>query len=255
MTKTNNIVPFYETIRSHQAGWIKAYSSADTSAPHGSLTRQHPVALIWNNEWLNSRPIQTKRKLLNNFHKCHLSKQYPCTQSTAALCFLVLDVPMSPMGAVRGQRGPGRGYMNKISNKTRKLWPAGKLKIRTRWAAHVRNYQMNTRSWCTGSVYAFLPFHEPLIDTSGRLRSANTVSMGEGYVKVEQSQVEQVFTVKSPVSVKAQMWKCSQYVSYTTLLLSLIPSYILLSLWPQNISLHFKMFWYRFSQSGKMWFE
>lgn len=38
-------------------------------------------------------------------------------RSTAARGFL--DVPTSPTGAARGQRGPGREYMNKIPNKRR----------------------------------------------------------------------------------------------------------------------------------------
>lgn len=135
---------------------------ADSSSQFTDKTT-HTLRLMWNLQWLNSRATQTQPKLLNNFTSIIFANSI----------------------RVRGARHRGASWMcpwaprelSEVSeDRAGNIWTRFPIKqgnsdqhascrIKTRWAAHVQNYQMNTRSWCSEGVYVFLPLRAPLKDT------------------------------------------------------------------------------------------
>lgn len=81
------------------------------TAFHSSMTRQRPTSNSMDSQVAQKQNnMQTKPKLLNIV-----------ILASSIRVHSFLDVSMSPMGAVRGQRGLGTEYTNKISNKMRRL--------------------------------------------------------------------------------------------------------------------------------------
>lgn len=117
------------------------------------------------------------------------------------------------MGAVRGQRGLGREYMNKISNKTRQLWPACKLQNENQVGCPCsklsNEHQITMQLGCI--CFSSSPCATKRHTSDGlHLQTQHLVSMEEGYVKMEQSQEEGFFTAWCQSSVSPGQFPLQQ---------------------------------------------
>lgn len=89
------------------------------------------------------------------------------------------------------------------------------------------------------------------------LQTPHLISVKEGYVKMEQSQEERCFTGwcqsgvspgQFPLHKTSEVKMLSVCQLHHTLLLFPLLLYIMLSLWPSNISVHLEMCGYHLSQ-------
>lgn len=114
------------------------------------MTRQHPSLWHYGLKWLFGTPTQAKPKLWNNVI---LSERHPRPQRASWM------YSWAPRELSEVSEDCAGGYMNKIPNKTRQLWPTCELQNQNQVGCHVQNDQMNTRSpCCYCRVYICLGF-------------------------------------------------------------------------------------------------